>query len=437
MSVTFSRDDYVRGTLDRVETDVLDICTKCGECVKVCPMTAAIGLSDENPSTLVEGVLSILAGESGSIASEQWIDACSSSGNCRAACPYGVDPMFMVQMAKISLADDRHGAKETQAKATKSFLKMTKSVRYLSRLFLEPEVLDRLVPKSVRERSEPPEIIFYTGCNVLRTPHIALICLDVLDILEIDYEVMGSPSSCCGAYQVGAGDLAGATGMAMNTIGKMVKTKAPEVVAWCPSCQRQFGGNHIPTYTSMHGGKPFDFNPFYLYLERHIEAVKPHIKFPVNKRVALDERAFDPRVNEAVKRLLRLIPGLEIIELDVEHVGMMRNMIPQASVKKITREAAFEAATTAGVDVLATVYHACHREMVSYSDTVSFEIVNAIELIADSMGVKHTDSYKQFQMVTDIEKFINERQDLIASHNVSIEDLRTVALNEFAEQRHT
>jgi heterodisulfide reductase subunit D len=434
MSTLFSREEYVRGTMDRIDREVLDICTKCGECAKACPMTEPAGIGDENPSMLVEGVLGILTGKGGSAEAEKWVDACSSSGSCRAACSYGVDPMFMMQMAKVSVLNSRQGAKEAQAKATRSFQKMAKSVRFLSRLFLKPEVLDRLAPaKTATERTEAPGIVFYTGCNVLRTPHIALICLDILDLLNIDYEVMGGPSHCCGAYQVREGDLGAATGMAMNTIGKMAKAAASEVVSWCPSCQLQFGGNHLPTYADLHGGKPFDFNPFYLFLERHIDVLAPHIKHSVNRKVALDERAFDPRVNAAVKRILGLIPGLEQVELDVKHVGMMRNMISLPHLKKSSREDAFASATAAGIDTFATVYHACHREIVSYSDTVSFEIVNAIELIADSLGISHHDSYKEFQRVTDIDKFIDDRIAIVESHGVSLDELRTVALNEFAD----
>ncbi len=434
MSPLYSREDYVGKTLERIRTDVLDVCTKCGACASACPMTEPAGIEDVAPSHLVEGVLAILSGGEGSIESEKWIDACSSSGSCRAACSYGVDPMFMMQMAKVSVLNRRQGVKEAQAKATRTFQNMAKSVRFLSRLFLEPDVLARLAPSTGKsDRARPAEIVFYTGCNVLRTPHIALICLDILETLGIDYEVMGGPSHCCGAYQINQGDLGAATGMAMNTIRKMAKAAAPEVISWCPSCQLQFGGNHLPTYADMHGGKPFDFIPFYLFLERHIDRLIPHIKHAVNRRVALDERAFDPSVNDALKRILRRIPGLELVELDVKHVGMMRNMIALPQVKKSSRDEAFAAATAAGVTTFATVYHACHREVVSYSNTVSFEIVNAIELIADSLGISHHDSYKDFQLVTDVDSFIGDRMKVVESHGVSIDELRATALREFSE----
>ncbi|MEP9355587.1 Rid family hydrolase [Xanthobacter sp. KR7-65] len=435
MMMAIGREQYVEVTTARIKTEILDICTTCGKCATACPMTAPAGLDAADPKALVAGVLAMLGGEEGAPDSARWVEACSSSGVCVPACDYGVDPMFMMEMGRAAMLRQR-GAKQVQSDATRAFQGMAKSVRYMSRLFLKPEVFERLDPRAGRpSEGEPSEVIFYTGCNVLRTPHIALICLDILDLLEIRYEVMGGPSHCCGSYQMLKGDVGAATGMAMNTIAKMVSAAAPEVISWCPSCKLQFSSTHLPTYAAVHGEMPFDFTAFYIYLEARIEALAPFMKNPVNRRVALDERAFDPQVNAAVRRILGLIPGLELVELEVEHVGMMRNMIPLEGVKKLTRDAAFEAATQAGVETLATVYHACHREIVSYSATVSFEIVNAIELIADSLGIAYHDSFKEFQMVQDLDQYIDERAEQIAHHRLSIDEARTVARNEFTAHR--
>ena len=51
--------------------------------------------------------------------------------------------------------------------------------------------------------SEPPDFVFYTGCNVLKTPHIALLALDIMDTLGVRYQVMGGPSHCCGIVHCG------------------------------------------------------------------------------------------------------------------------------------------------------------------------------------------------------------------------------------------
>jgi Fe-S oxidoreductase len=431
-----SREDYVETLGCRITTDVLDACTRCGKCAEACPMIAAADIPMSDSKAMVTGVLAVLSGNAGTDEAKSWIDACSSSALCVPACNYGVDPVFMMEMARVALRREQE-AKIVQAKATRAFQRMAKSVRYLSRLFLDPQTLERLDPRAVRaERTEPADKIFYTGCNVLRTPHIALICLDLLDRLNVSYEVMGGPSHCCGAYQMREGDKTAATGMAMNTIGKMVKAAAPEVISWCPSCQLQFGNIHLPTYAAANKGpQPFGFTPFFRFFETRLDDFRKLIVKPVHRRVALDERPFDPTITDAVRKVLSAIPGIEIVDLDVQHVGMMSNSIVLPEFKKRLREQTFEAAQAAGVTTFATIYHACHREVVSYSSSVEFEIVNVMELIAEGVGIDFHDHFKEFQSVDDVEKYIEARMSLVEAHKLSVDELREIALREFAAHR--
>ena len=89
--------------------------------------------------------------------------------------------------------------------------------------------------------------VFYTGCNVLKTPHIALLCLDIMDTIGTDYQVMGGPTHCCGTAQLRAGDIDTLGRFANNTINKLSQSKTGQVLAWCPSCVMQFGETVLPT----------------------------------------------------------------------------------------------------------------------------------------------------------------------------------------------
>src|SRR5438876_542050 len=80
-------------------------------------------------------------------------------------------------------------------------------------------------------RAELPDVVFYTGCNVLKTPHIALLCLDIMDAMGIDYKVMGGPTHCCGTGQLRAGDTESLARFAANTINKLSQSKTGEVLA--------------------------------------------------------------------------------------------------------------------------------------------------------------------------------------------------------------
>ena len=97
---------------ERVE-QMLDSCTRCGKCVEVCPITDVAGVQAE-PSEVISGVLDIVRFGEGPEASRKWANSCVLSGECIKACDYGVNPRFLLTMARVAMArhdnemPDRH-----------------------------------------------------------------------------------------------------------------------------------------------------------------------------------------------------------------------------------------------------------------------------------------------------------------------------------------
>src|SRR3979411_904341 len=82
---------------------MLDACTRCGKCVEVCPVTGPGGVNAE-PRAVIDGVIDILRSGEGSPAARKWANACVLSGECIKACDYGVNPRFMLNMARVRMA---------------------------------------------------------------------------------------------------------------------------------------------------------------------------------------------------------------------------------------------------------------------------------------------------------------------------------------------
>jgi Fe-S oxidoreductase len=415
---------------NRLHSEILDRCTLCGKCAAVCPMPEPGGLdagSEEAGARIVSGVLDLLQGGEGTAEGREWAEICTGSGYCIEACPESVNPRFMLSLARLA-ARRESGDVEMRANGRNSFGTMSNGVRAFSRLQLPGDVLGRIHPATKRtEHTGAPEVVYYTGCNMLRTPHIGLLCLEVLDAMDVSYEVMGGPGHCCGIFQFREGDTETSAKIAGGTISQFADTGAAEVLAWCPSCVVQFGEVALPTFEAQ-SEKPlsFDMTAFYVWLAGRLEDLKPLMTRPVNRRVALVERPGIPGARDAAIALAKAIPGVEYVSLpDVQRVSITSNyltLLPDFKEKLLQEE--FEACVAAQVDTLATIFHPCHRETCHLGEGRPFEIVNLMELVGESMGIAVEDIFKKLKIMGDVDEIIAECADMIEEHKLDVDALR-------------
>ena len=270
------------------------------------------GAGEANAPAIVGGMLDLLAGGPGTPEAERWAQVCTNSGKCIPACDYGVNPRFMVNMARIAAKAKLGEDAEVRRAAQQYFTTMGRSTRVISRLQLPPEVLARISPplRAADEYTETPDIVFYTGCNVIKTPHIALLVLEVLDALGVTYEVMGGTATCCGIQQFKRGDAktAGrvslqhdrAAGAARARRGSSPGARAARSRSARSRCRpiRNRSARCRSTSTRSPSSSPSGST-----------ICAPLFVHPVSKRVALQERAALPDVMAAVKQVLGAIPG--------------------------------------------------------------------------------------------------------------------------------
>ncbi len=405
--------------LDARVDEILERCTACGACVEVCPMPGPAGIDTSDAPGLVKGVLAILRGEENPADAARWAAVCSGSGHCIPACHYGVNPRFMLAMARVAAQRGKVAA-DRRRTGFERFGGMTRGVRVLSRLQLSPELLERF-------REEPdegaPDIVFYTGCNLLKTPHIALLCFDIMDALGVRYRVMGGPSHCCGVLQFRAGDLATSGRIAYRTVERL-GSAGGRVLSWCPTCQVQLGEVVVPST-----GSELDLEPFVRYLASRLDALRPLLRLPVNKRVGLHEHPGVHGVAEAARRILEAIPGLEFVDLAQPRVGYMCNTLnPLPEFKRQVHGEQLQAAADAGVTTLAGIYHACHRDLCAHERDWPFEVVNFLELVGESMGFARPDLFKRLKLMQDVDAVLAEAAPMIEGHHLDLDEARAVIL---------
>jgi heterodisulfide reductase subunit D len=400
--------------------DILDRCTSCGACAEVCPMPAPAGLDTSNPQALTAGILAVLRGGAHPEAS-RWAAVCSGSGHCIPACQYGVNPRLMLALARV--ADLSHDAPAVRRQtAFTRFGAMTKGVRVLSRLQLSPDTLARF---RAEDDGPAPEVVFYTGCNVMKTPHIVLLALDIMDAMGIRYRVMGGPSACCGVLQFGAGDLATSGRIAYRTIDRLAAA-APRALSWCPTCQVQLSEIAAPAAKS-----DLNISPFVRFLAERLDTLRPLLKHRVEKRVGLHEHPGTAGVPEAAQAILRAIPGVDFVDLEQPRVGYMCNKLaPLPAFKQDLHRNQLQAAADAGVTTLAGIYHACHRELCSHERDWPFEVVNFLELVGESMGLQRPDLFKRLKIMQDVDAILQDSMSLIETNALDLDEARDVILRD-------
>jgi Fe-S oxidoreductase len=414
----------------RARADAMaDACTRCGKCVEVCPVTEPGGLTLEqraNPVEVISGVIDILRAGPGNDAARKWANACILSGECIKACDYGVNPRFLLYMARVRMAQsDKDGAAQRR-NGVDGFRKVAREVTHLSRIQLDDALLERLGQGAKRAAADenaeaPPDFVFYTGCNVLKTPHIALLALDIMDALGVTYNVMGGPTHCCGIVQMRAGDVATSGRVAEGTLDKLAHSKTGQVLSWCPSCQVQFTETTLPTIEKTRGAKPFEMTPFTLFLRKNLDRLRPLLRERVPMRVALHRHPGVAGVVEAAEDILRAVPGIELVELHQPAVGLQANSIRVLpAYRRELQEQELKAAEAAGIDALVGVYHSDHRELCAHERDFSFRIMNIYEVVGASMGLHRDDHYKRLKLMQDADAILADCRDLVAEHGLDV-----------------
>src|SRR5258705_7773330 len=83
--------------------DMLEACSRCGKCVESCRSVRQAGVGDANPQFVISGVLDLVRAGEGPEASRAWASSCTLSGECLKACNYGVNPRFLLAMARVAM----------------------------------------------------------------------------------------------------------------------------------------------------------------------------------------------------------------------------------------------------------------------------------------------------------------------------------------------
>jgi len=139
----------------------------------------------------------------------------------------------------------------------------------------------------------------------------------------------------------------------------------------------------------------------------------------VPMRIGLHKHPGVKGVVEAGTELLRMVPGIEIVDLHQPAVGLMSNSLnPLPEYKRGLQLAELQAAEAAGVDALVAIYHVDHRELCAHERDWPFHIINILDVVGASMGLHHADHFKRLKIMQDADAIVADCKDMLANYRI-------------------
>ena len=244
---------------------------------------------------------------------------------------------------------------------------------------------------------EDRRVTFWFGCNMLRHAEMIRLSILLLERVGFDVSAAGGPGYCCGTvhdHQAHA-----ASTMAARTVSRFNEAATAEgrstVVTWCPSCHL-----HMSDIMAPGNAAAFDIAHITELLAENAARLAPLLTVPVNRRVVLHRHVgflTHVPVNDCVSELLSLIPGLELIPgpACAGHMCSALATVPGA-LQAAVRET-WAAGTGQQADTVCTIFHSCHREFSALDSRDGIAVRNWVQLVAEAMGIKASDAYRDWR----------------------------------------
>ena len=363
-------------------------CNRCGYCQAACPVYDVLRRESMTARGRVQLLRAVSEGRLPlSDMLSRLVYFCTDCQSCRVSCPGGVRTDEIFAVARQLLADSDYlpstlGALEDRIRSSHNISGEPSESRLLwaENLAHRP---DDLVGK------EGAEVLLFTGCVSALYPMAYGILQDLVEILqaaEVDFTTLGTEEWCCGYPLLSAG--LSATDVIAHNLEAVKASGARTLVTTCPSCYHMWKHSYSPDFIQVLHSTEF--------LADLVEAGRVPLR-KLEMRVTYHDPCDLGRKSEvydAPRRLIRAIPGVELVEMEDSRQdamccgggGNLESLDPELS--RAIAKRRLEQARDVGAEAIISACQQCERtlSMAARHEKIRVKVMDVVQLLRAALA---------------------------------------------------